>query len=675
MGLPELDVSAFYFINTRLQNGLFDSVMPFLSDKSKLLFLPLLVWVFAKEGKRAWSFIAIAGLAFALADSGGNILKQLIARPRPCSVLEGIHLLADCGKSFSMPSNHASNAFGVAAAFWFLRRDFVTGFYLLLAAAIGFSRVYIGVHYPADVLIGAFFGVGVAFAAVALSRRATGWYREGDYGLLLVLIVAVISLFRIYYIQTGPFDLSADEAHYWEWSRRLDLSYYSKGPMIAYLISAGTALFGNTVIGVRIFAVLLSALSSLALYHLGRRLYGGRTGFFSALLVQVVPLYSVYGVLMTIDSPFMFFWILSLLLFWKAVDVHPPGALQEEGILPWVLLGAAIGLGLLAKYTMVFFYLCGLLYFVFHKDGRRFLFEKGPYVALAVSLIVFSPVIIWNTSHGWVTLRHTAGQAHLSDGFVLSPRYFFDFLGSQLGVVTPVLFVLLLYALWKMRRDKKGSFLFWFSIPVIAFFALKSIQGKVQGNWALPAYATGFVAFSAFFADETARVKKTYRRLVAVSVALALVLTVVAHYPSLAKLPPKLDPTMKLLGWKQLGEETDGVYRGLAAEGPLFIFSDSYQISSELAFYMRGNPITYCVNLGRRMDQYDLWPGFEKKIGYNAVYVAYNDLDFPGELADAFSRTEKVPIVIVLKRDRIMKFTAFKCYDFKGLKSRSPETY
>ncbi len=680
MGLSELDVSVFFIINKNLQNGLFDVLMPFLSNNPRLVFLPLLLWVFAKEGRKAWSSVAIAGLAYALADSGGNILKQLIARPRPCSVLEGVRLLAGCGNSFSMPSNHAINAFGVAAAFWFLRKDFVTGFYLFVAAAIGFSRVYIGVHYPADVLAGALLGVGVAYAAVVLSLRAAAMYRREDYSRLLFLGIVLISILRIYYIQTGPFDLSADEAHYWEWSRRLDLSYYSKGPLIAYLIHAGTLIFGNTVLGVRVFAVVLSALSSLALFKLGKHLYDGRTGFFSALLVQVVPLYSTYGVLMTIDSPFMFFWILSLLLFWKTMEAGDPEVPRKTGMLVWVLLGVSIGLGLLAKYTMAFFYLSGFLFYIFNKDSRRLFLEKGPYVATAVSLIVFSPVIIWNAGHGWVTLKHTAGQAHLSDGLVLSPKYFFDYIGSQLGVITPVLFVLLFIALWKLKGDKKGSFLFWFSVPIFVFFALKSIQGKVQGNWALPAYAAGFIAFPAYFVKKTALAKKSYRWLVAVSIALALVLTCVAYYPSLLKfLPPRIDPTarltMKLLGWKELGEQTSGIYKELSSEGPAFVFSDSYQISSELAFYMQGNPVTYCVNFGRRMDQYDLWPGFGKDIGYNALFVAFDDTELPQELAHAFARSEKIPVIIALKRDRIMKFTVFKCYDFKGIKSSFPETY
>jgi undecaprenyl-diphosphatase len=136
-----------------------------------------------------------------------------------------------------------------------------------------------------------------------------------------------------------------------------------------------------------------------------------------------------------------------------------------------------------------------------------------------------------------------------------------------------------------------------------------------------------------------------------------------------------MDPTMKLVGWKELGHEADRIYEGISSEGPTFVFSDSYQIASELAFYMKGNPTTYCVNLGRRMDQYDLWPGFENYIGYNAVLVMYDEREFPPELTKSFGRTEKVPVVITVKGDKVMKFTAFKCYDFKGIKSRPPKTY
>ncbi|MEJ2695685.1 MAG: glycosyltransferase family 39 protein [Candidatus Sulfobium sp.] len=616
--------------------------------------------------------MVLAVFADIFSEGTGHFLNHLIARPRPCHVLPDIHLMAGCGSSFSMPSNHAVNTFAFATVFWISRRDRGSFIMVLAAALIGLSRVYVGVHYPFDVAAGAVVGGGCAWAFLRLARWAKEIYVKRDYTQALYLMVLAFGLFRIYYILTGPFDLSFDEAQYWEWSRRLDWSYYSKGPLIAYLIYVGTSLFGNNVFGVRIFAVLLSALSSIVIFLIGGNLYDKRTGLVSALLVQIVPLYSVFGMLLTIDSPFMFLWILSLFLFWKAAGRKTGRKANRY----WLLLGLSVGFGLLAKYTMAFFYLSAFLFMVFNKDSRKLFRTGGPYIAFAASLVVFSPVVFWNAAHGWVTVKHTAGQAHLADGLRISWNHFFGFLGSQLGVVTPILCVMIFVALWKMKRDKKGDFLFWFSIPVIAFFVLKSIQGKVQGNWALPAYATGFVGFAAYYFRDIGHARKSVKVLVTSAIVLSFAVTVFAYVPSILNLPLKLDPAKKLQGWKELGEETSRIETGMSSAGPLFIFSDTYQIAGELAFYVKGNPVTYCVNLGRRMNQYDLWPGFGKLVGYNAIYVVRGEnRDMPERLAKSFERYSKEVFPVHIKRDKIMKFTIFKCYDFKGMKMSSAEIY
>lgn len=683
MGLPEIDTTLFFIINRDLQNSILDAVMPFVTGNAKLLFLPLVIWTFLKEERKAWEMLAVGLVAVALADGSGHLMKDLFARQRPCNALDNVHLLVGCSGSFSMPSNHASNAFGFAMVYPFYRRNALNPLFLAVAALVGISRVYVGVHYPFDVVAGSIVGALAAYASVTLYKNAIAAYRARAYEKLLYLLILVVSLFRVYYILTTPFDLSADEAHYWEWSRRPALSYYSKGPAIAYLIWLGTAVFGNTVFGVRVFAVVLSALSSIILFRLAKGLYDEKTGLASALLFQITPAFSVFGALFTIDSPFIFFWLLALFLFYKAAGIGNFEAERRRHNKYWVLLGISIGLGLLTKYTMVFFPVSALLMMLLNTDARKHLSSWGPYVALMISLLLFFPVIVWNAANGWVTVRHTAGQAHLADGLNLSPMSLVEFAGSQFGIITPLLFILMMAALWKMRGEKEGGFLFWFTAPIVTFFLLKSIQGKVQANWAIPGYAPGLIAFAALFMRNFSTAKNSLKIVVVSSLIMACAVTAFAHYPSVAGMRLKYDPASKLTGWKELGREVSRIVDEMSPEGSLFIFSNRYQVSSELAFYVKGNPVTYCVNTGRRMNQYDLWPGLDTVKSRNAVFVMIGDENMPPAIVSAFGRYENISLSITPRRykshmktgDKTMKFTVFKCYDFRGITTRPAETY
>lgn len=707
MSLPEIDNLVFFFINRDLHNRLLDYFMPFITNRAYLIFLPFFLWLLWKDKKNALIIFALAFTSLLIADWFSNSLKYYFERIRPCNALAGVRVLVGCGKSFSMPSNHAANSFAFTIPFFILIKSRIKYFFILIALAVSLSRVYVGVHYPSDVLVGALLGTFSAISIMGLYKRLTESFKKKPYTTILFIFLLAVSLFRIYYILNGPLDLSPDEAHYWEWSRRLDLSYYSKGPIIAYLIYLGTSLFGNNVFGIRIMAVILSALSSIILYILGKNLYDEKVGLSSAVLIQMVPLFSTFGVIFTTDSPFIFFWIFSLFLFSKAVNISPvieedngatpahaslsnspslPFTKGGTGGLPvskdgfnmiyWRLLGLSIGLGLLTKYTMAFFYLCGFLFLLVSKKDRKLLFTRGPYLALIISLIVFSPVIIWNTNHDWVIFKHTAGQAHMAEGIRISLKSFFEFLGSQFGVITPLLLVLIIVSVWKFRKMSRGNFLFWFSIPVLVFFLLKSCQGKVEANWALSGYLAGIIAFSAFYVKRFYSEGKALRILVATAILLSVIVTATALYPSILNLPVKLDPTSRLRGWKELGTDVTEIYEQMSAKRPVFIFSDKYQVSSELAFYVSGHPVTYCVNLGRRMNQYDLWPGFHNLIHYDAIFVTIGDFEMPEKLAHSFTKVEKRVLKAYTKKQvEIRDYSIFLCYDFKGLKKERPESY
>src|SRR4030065_537893 len=276
-----MDTSLFFLINQGLQNPFFDLIMPFITKRSYILFAIFAVPAFFKDSKKSLFVIALCFIARAFGDASANILKHLFEMPRPCQALENVRLLVGCGGSFSMPSNHAVNAFAVAATFsHFFRKTAVPMF--SIAVLVALSRIYVGVHYPSDVIAGGVGGGIIACIVIFLHKWSSERFKERPYTTIFFISLFALTFFRYYYIATGHLDLSPDEAHYWEWSRRLDLSYYSKGPLIAYLIFLSTSLLGDNVLGVRIPAVLLSALGEVLLFRLaatpgGTTDHGGST--------------------------------------------------------------------------------------------------------------------------------------------------------------------------------------------------------------------------------------------------------------------------------------------------------------------------------------------------------------------------------------------------------------
>src|SRR5258708_2810254 len=164
---------------------------------------------------------------------------------------------------------------------------------------------------------------------------------SSPYARWATIILLAGTIFRLWY--STHLELVGDEAYYWLWSRHPDICYLDKGPMIAWLIRAGTAIFGQTVFGVRFFAVVLAGGTGLAIFLLACRLFSARVAFWSVVVASILPLFAVGASLMTIDTVYVFFWSWAALAFWWAKD--------KCNLVPWILTGALVGLGLLSKYT------------------------------------------------------------------------------------------------------------------------------------------------------------------------------------------------------------------------------------------------------------------------------------------------------------------------------------
>lgn len=174
MSLSELDIAIFFFVNQDMHNGIFDYLMPLITQRYYILVILIVISLVFKDKKMSFIAICLSIVSFGLADGTGNILKHLFERPRPCHLLEGVRLLVPCGEPYSMPSNHAANSFAIVFPFFVFFKLWLRYLLIAIAFIVAFSRVYVGVHYPSDVVIGTVIGIAVSGLIIVLYKIKKG---------------------------------------------------------------------------------------------------------------------------------------------------------------------------------------------------------------------------------------------------------------------------------------------------------------------------------------------------------------------------------------------------------------------------------------------------------------------------------------------------------------------
>jgi len=446
------------------------------------------------------------------------------------------------------------------------------------------------------------------------------------------LFVAGLTCFRLLYISVAP--LTPQEAYYWYYSQKLDLSYFDHPPVTAYSIWMGTRLFGDTIFGIKVMGVLWSALTNAVLYwvslnvaardRVGSSHHSPRRTAFLVVIVYNMTLFAhVYAVTFTPDTPLLLCWLLVIGLWLEAME--------RDRARWWVLAGAALGLGLASKYTAIALVPAIVTVPVVESQYRHHLRKPGPYLAVLAAVLVFMPVICWNATHEWASFAFQF-QNRVRRAQSLRVDYLGQLLVSQLVLLTPLVFGLIVamakQVVNRWRDHPTCRVLFLTGAFIVVGFIAVSLTSLVKMNWLLPGY-TGFIMAAALMHERTIL---AWGRWVKIGVCVSVLLIVIGHGLWVVPNVP-LGEANTWSGWAEAAARVAVLQRERGGREKCFVFSNSYKGASLLKFYLPEHQDVYAENIyGRPALQFDFWPVPASLIGDDALYVISDRKEYKAEL-------------------------------------------
>lgn len=485
-----------------------------------------------------------------------------------------------------------------------------------------------------------------------------GTDNDSTYGLTLVGLLALITLYRLLVIQHSGLSLDYDEAYYFGWARSFEFGYYSKPPMIAWLIGLTTRVCGDGELCVKSGTLIAYPLTAWFVFLIGRHLFDARVGFWSSIALTTTPAAFFSALFVTTDVVLILFWTLALYYFVRA--------LEQNAWRYWLAAGIAGGLGMLSKYTMILFPLSALLYLALSPGRRQHLREPMFYVAVLVALLVFSPNLVWNYQHQFVSFSHTAEISQLDRG-LLHPAKMFEFLAGQFAVFGPILMSVFVYTVVRARRlaiAESQFLLLCFAVPFLAVITLQSLLARAHFNWAAPTYVAASVLVVGYLVEK--------RRSALLGCALAVNITLglaMYHYHSLAdkldiELSHDTDPFVHRLGWRQVGAQVQAV---LERYPDATLVADGRRVLAEIVYYVKPHPFDAGIwNPGGKVtDHYRLSADIGTRVGQSFVFVSANTRRH--QLESRFESVKHIASVNVpVYSDHVLSFQVYLVENFLG---------
>ena len=530
--------------------------------------------------------------------------------------------------------------------------------------------------WPAQISIVFAVLTGLAVTIPGYSQALSPAGRGASERTLAIGLVVYALVLRLVYL--GSVELLPEETYYWEYSRHLDIGYLDHPPMVAWLIRAGTALFGQSPFGIRIGALCSGIIASVFAYRLARNLLGEGGARAALVLSQVLPFFFLSGLLMTPDAPLTAAWAASLYYLERALVAGRSDA--------WWRAGLALGLGAISKYSIALLVPVTLVFMIWDRKSRRWWSRWEPYAAALVALAVCSPVIIWNAQHEWASFAFQTSR-RLAE----VPRFsLHKLLASALVLITPTGVTAVAAALLgpKPARDagddapRRQLFVNMAILVPLAVFAAFSLRHEVKLDWtgapwvaALPVMAAGMIS-AGRLSGLRAWVRAAWMPTL---VTMLLIYGAGLHYLVLGLPGVGYSRHIELVpvGWRDLSGrilEIAAAVRKETGADPVIVGMDRYAIASELAFYGAGRtktplPISSVHLFGGNGLMFERWAPAETENGRTLLLVGWDPADLDGEAIRSHAeRLGPVEVEVLTRDGRFVRRYYYRvAYDYQAI--------
>lgn len=472
-----------------------------------------------------------------------------------------------------------------------------------------------------------------------------------DIKLLLIGLLSM-SLWRASIVFGTDISLYVDEAQYWYWSQHLDFGYYSKPPVIALIIAATTAVFGDGEAAIRLGSLLFYPLTSILIYLIATRLYSSRVGLISALVFISMPAVSISSTVISTDVPFFFFWSLGLYAFIRALENN-----QWKW---WILLGIAGGLGMQSKYTMGVFVFSAILYLLIKTQWKTFL-NFRLWLAGMIAALIWLPNLIWNAQHQFITFQHTSEIAKGTEK-VFHWDELLEFFIGQFGVFGLLSFLLLIYISLRINLPHKKLLLsFTWTFLVVIF--IQALSGRANANWAAPAYVAGSIMIAAWVVQN-----QKHKWLIAL-LSINLLFGILIYYsPPIFKrvgieLTSKNDLYKRLRGWPEIGRQ----FSVIKKEYPnaILLGTGGRTILAHLLYQSRPLAVATWNPAGKIRHHFDLYNNLDDMKDKNFLLVREGKIS--KEVASRFASSQHIgTLETKIYDDYQRKYQVYFLNNFKG---------